>query len=379
MTNLSRQVTRIPHPGMGLKDFVHAYAAQPKPRRRSDNARKAAAQSATSLHRMTDDQLRAERIRLDDAYGERPAHEWELIYRHSPQRPHLPELALQRSTGPLSHPEDALPEEFRRRARILAERGQSDADHDARSAAGLVSISTSQNSQCLNGNRRKVIIPSALRLSMLRKRVRWVGSYYRDHEVGRPSLLTLTYREVKGWDAKHVSVCLDHIRKWLAKRGHKLRYVWVAELQERGAVHFHAVIWLPRGLTLPKPDKQGWWKHGSTNIKWARKPVGYLTSYISKLQTKNGGFPKGLRLHGSGGLDAHVRATRAWRFLPQWLHVQTSPECRCTRAKGGGWVSRETGEWFESPYFMTGFSFLPGVGRVVQITRKEGVTHHAEN
>ena len=284
-------------------------------------------------------------------FGEHSAYPWELVQRHSPQRPLLPHLALQRTTGPLSHPEDAQPEMRAMRAKRAAR-------------SGLVSLSTS-------GTRHE-ISPIDVRLTGLRKRVRWVGNYYRDCNAGKPAMLTLTYAKEDAWDARHVSECLRHIRQHLKRKGHTLRYVWVAELQQRGAVHFHVVIWLPRGITLPKPDKQGWWKHGSTNIKWATKAVGYLMKYVSKLTSKGGGFPKGLRLHGAGGLESAVRATRTWRFLPTWLHVLVSPECKVTRAKGGGWVSRATGELFESPYIMTGFSFVPGVGRVVHITRREG-------
>lgn len=316
-----------------------------------------------AMHRASD----AECERMSDAYGEPPAKPWELVHRHHPLRATFPDYAANLTTGAAAHPEDADPLEYARRQRIRdsrAEYVERTEEHDARSAAsGLVSLSTS--------HKPLRISTVAMRLSMLRKRIRWTANYFRNYHAGRPALLTLTYREANGWDAKHVSSCLNHIRNWMKRKGgHKLSYVWVAELQERGAVHFHAVVWLPRGLTLPKPDKQGWWKHGFTNIKWARKPVGYLTKYISKLTTKGGGFPKGLRLHGSGGLDFEVRQTRTWRFLPNWLHVQTTPAMRMARALGGGWVSRETGEVFDSPFCMIGFKFVPGVGRVVHIIRR---------
>lgn len=168
----------------------------------------------------------------------------------------------------------------------------------------------------------------------------------------RTAMLTLTYRWTFGWRPRHINEMLAHCRKWLARRGWPLRYVWVAELQARGAVHYHIVIWLPRGLTLPKPDKQGWWPHGSTRIEWARKPVGYLTKYATKgFDTE---FPKGLRLHGRGGLDQEQRDRVSWWLLPRYVREYfTEVGARVARAGRfggiyGGWMERTTGEWIPS-------------------------------
>lgn len=217
-----------------------------------------------------------------------------------------------------------------------------------------------------SGNRLEVI---ADRISAMRKRVRWVGNYFRSHVEGRVAMLTLTYEDATAWDGRHVSDLLMHIRKWLKRKGYPFRYVWVAELQKRGAVHYHICIWLPRGLTLPKPDKQGWWPHGFTNIKWAKKAVAYCLKYVSKLESKDVRFPRGMRLHGSGGLDADVRAVKTWTFFPKWLHQQTCPDLKVSRVQGGGWVSRVTGEVFKSPFKVLYFVFRPGVGRVAIIER----------
>jgi hypothetical protein len=162
----------------------------------------------------------------------------------------------------------------------------------------------------------------------------------------RAVLLTLTYRDVGGWSGRHVSDLLWHCRKWAHRRRIKLGYVWTAELQKRGAVHYHVVLWLPRGLTLPKPDKQGWWRHGSTRIEWARKPVGYLCKYASK-GDESQTLPRGLRLHGRGGLDPAQRLTVSWWLLPRYVREAFGIDDRATRAPGGGWVSRLTGEWLE--------------------------------
>lgn len=167
----------------------------------------------------------------------------------------------------------------------------------------------------------------------------------------RTAMLTLTYRQVGEWSPHHISDLLRHIRNWLKRRGHRLRYVWVAELQQRGALHYHALLWLPRGLTLPKPDKQGWWPHGSTRIEWARKPVGYLAKYASKLDSKSGiGFPSGARLHGRGGLEELGRSVAQWFNLPTWAREICDLAGRAMRVKGIGLVERTSGVCLPTPW-----------------------------
>lgn len=164
-----------------------------------------------------------------------------------------------------------------------------------------------------------------------------------------PLLVTLTYREINGWAAKHVSDCVERIRLWGIRQNVEIPYVWVSELQKRGAVHYHVVLWLPRRLHLPSPDRAGWWKHGMTNVKRCTSPVGYLLKYASK--GSDGQFPKGLRLFGSGGLTAAGRAVRSWLCLPTWLHEQIRTGfARVLRLPGGLWLVEATGELFRSPY-----------------------------
>jgi len=158
-------------------------------------------------------------------------------------------------------------------------------------------------------------------------------------------LITLTYREVDGWRNRDVSECLKRMRQWAARKGVELGYVWTAELQKRGAVHYHIVCWLPPGLSMPKPDKQGWWAHGMTRIERARRPVGYLVKYASKGDDVEQ-FPRGLRLHGRGGLDRQQRRVVGWWLLPRYVRAvfaQLGTVVR--RAPGGGWFEVATGEW----------------------------------
>jgi hypothetical protein len=161
----------------------------------------------------------------------------------------------------------------------------------------------------------------------------------------RAVLLTLTYREIAGWRPKHISTLTNHLRTWAARRGFPLAYLWTSELQKRGAVHYHLVLWLPKGVSLPKPDKQGWWPHGMTNIAWARKPVGYLAKYASKGDSVTE-FPRGLRLHGRGGLNLEQRRFVSWWLLPRYVREHFSTVGTVVRrAFGGGWYEPSTMEW----------------------------------
>lgn len=128
----------------------------------------------------------------------------------------------------------------------------------------------------------------------------------------KPWLFSLTYRDVNGWKPEHITIFLNRVRAHLARRQFKLTYVWVAELQKRGALHYHVIIWLPSGFRLPKVGRSGWWPHGFTDQKMAEKGVGYLMKYISKDETKHK-YPKGVRIYGYGGVDVFVR--RKVRFF----------------------------------------------------------------
>lgn len=215
-------------------------------------------------------------------------------------------------------------------------------------AAGLVELVTSQTWNPLDPeNQRKKRLSRMRRATLNGGDQITSGLQLRGFRY-KSAMVTLTYRPEVLWDTKHVSGFLDHCRKYLARRGFPLLYVWVAELQQRGAVHYHVVLWLPKGITLPKPDKQGWWKHGSTRIEWARRPVAYLAKYTSKGEDVRK-FPRGLRLHGRGGLILSQRRVVSWWLLPRYVrdhfpHVGS----HVTRVIGGGWVSHETGEWLEA-------------------------------
>lgn len=164
----------------------------------------------------------------------------------------------------------------------------------------------------------------------------------------------MTYAEVDGYTPRHISEFMHCVRQWLKRRGvSSIRYTWVLELQRRGAPHYHVLFWLPRGLSLPKPDKQGWWKHGSTRIEWVRRAVAYIAKYASKAHgpEEAQALPKGARIMGSGGLSQEGKRERRWWVSPYWVR-QRWPEAEYDvfPAVGGGWVARAIGDWCASPW-----------------------------
>lgn len=158
------------------------------------------------------------------------------------------------------------------------------------------------------------------------------------------AMVTLTYAPEHEWEPCHIVQFIKAIREYLRRRGHALRYVWVAELQKRGALHYHVLLQLPKGITLPKPDKRGWWPHGMTKIEWARHALGYLAKYASK-GTTDDRFPKGARISGAGGLSQEAKRIKRWWLSPSYVREAFGEQANPFRASGGGWLDRLSGEW----------------------------------
>ena len=130
--------------------------------------------------------------------------------------------------------------------------------------------------------------------------------------------VTLTYAPDQRWCGRDVSAFIKRVRDYYRYRGWRLVYFWVAELQERGAVHYHVILFVPKGHILPKPDQQGWWRKGFTNIMSVRSFASYLAKYLQKVESDGKGiwFPKGLRIYGYGGMDYFERGM----YRVGWLH-----------------------------------------------------------
>lgn len=139
----------------------------------------------------------------------------------------------------------------------------------------------------------------------------------------RKTFITLTYRDGGDWQRRHISEFLDNLRKWLGTRSARLMYAWVAELQKRGALHYHLIVWVPRRLRLPRPDSSGWWPHGMSNIDTARNPVGYMVKYATKTRPEDlARLKKGVRLHGNGGHSPVSRVQLRETLAPWWMRQE---------------------------------------------------------
>lgn len=253
-------------------------------------------------------------------------------------------------------------------------------EQEARSASGLVSVSTTcrSGSAVVDFAENTITVDRhASRCTRLRKSLGVAAKAL--HNAGPMNqqvwMQTLTYRGDNGnWRPEHISRYLDAMRKWhYARTGCKsMRYAWVAELQQRGVIHYHVVVWLAGGLTPPKADT-AWrrldrrgnvhheppmWPHGMSNRLKAVAPVAYVMKYASKIESKNvGSFPHGARIHGCGGLDQTGRACRRWVLWPAYVQGNASVSDGFRPAVGGGYSNAETGELLLPEFAPTGGGF----------------------
>lgn len=166
----------------------------------------------------------------------------------------------------------------------------------------------------------------------------------------RRTFITLTYRNEDDWQAGHISAFRDRLRQWCKRQGFKCRFVWVAELQKRGALHYHMLVWVPRRCMVPKPDRRGWWSHGSTNIKEAQHAVSYIAKYASKTTPDQAAkYPKGARMHGAGGLDPDSRRHIRYWQSPLWVRDALTGRADIRKVQGG-YCDKFTGEFLPSPW-----------------------------
>lgn len=231
---------------------------------------------------------------------------------------------------------------------------QLQADNSApRSGAGLVPYSTSDTASFVSVSNLEA------RLRRMKHHVRTAGrlvaeTMARTGRQWRAVFVTLTYREGVVWESRHVADYFKNLRTWAGRHGFVPGYVWVAEMQKRGAIHYHACIWIPRGLQLPWPDRKirPWWPHGSSNVQSVRRnAVGYLMKYVSKgPYGSDPDFPRGARICGSGGLDKLAADEFHYWRLPRYVRQNIRIGERCTRARGGGWVRRSDGRIWRSDY-----------------------------
>lgn len=165
----------------------------------------------------------------------------------------------------------------------------------------------------------------------------------------RAVALTLTYRNAAAFSRKHISAFLDRVRSALKRMGYSLPYAWVLECARQ--LHYHLLVWLPRGYTLDPAKLSKWWPWGSTWVASCRS-VKAWGRYMAKFDS-TAKLPKGARLYGYGGLDEDGKLAVSRAALPRWLLVLLPAGHRARRCPGGGWVDIVTGEIYRSPYVWT--------------------------
>lgn len=223
---------------------------------------------------------------------------------------------------------------------------------------GLVHSSTSDTrrvSFTLDGDRIR-----ALRL----KKSIITGARLHDQEAQKGStrgawyMLTTTYGKAGDRSPRDISELLKRIRGFFDRavriryRGHRprFRYLWVGELTRAGVPHYHVLIWIPKGIFIPKADKRGWWPHGHTQIQKARNAVGYLAKYASKWSgDMAAAFPKGFRTHGVGGLNDESKRELRWWKAPTDAREALGTLADIRKALGG-YVDKLTGDYWPSPW-----------------------------
>lgn len=199
----------------------------------------------------------------------------------------------------------------------------------------------------------------ALRISRLRKTIYNTGLSFESEVVPyrqQVKMITLTYRPGEEWSNRDISMFIAAMKAWVRRKGYKLRYCWVMELQQRGAPHYHVLVWLPLGLRVPFVDRRGWWKKGSSNICLARKKTGYLMKYVSKCTDLPPGvkFPKGARIYDVGGLTKEMRRVNRYWKASSALRNLCGAYADFRRVVGGV-VDRVSGSFFPSLYRLIGF------------------------
>lgn len=111
----------------------------------------------------------------------------------------------------------------------------------------------------------------------------------------RMVMVLLTYAGIEDYQPGHINLYIKDLKRRLGNG--LITFAWVAEIQDRGAVHYHMILLVRRGTKIPLPDKSGMWKYGLSGIHTARTPW-YLAKYTGKEHQKDlARYPKSCRLY----------------------------------------------------------------------------------
>ena len=77
---------------------------------------------------------------------------------------------------------------------------------------------------------------------MVLSKTSWANFLQKETKGSSLWMVTLTYAGVDDWRPNHIREFMQAFRKLYKKK--LVGYAWVAELQERGAVHYHVMVYL---------------------------------------------------------------------------------------------------------------------------------------
>ena len=141
----------------------------------------------------------------------------------------------------------------------------------------------------------RVIDTNKSRYDRLRHRVKSTCDILAEIPNARLMMVGLTYKPGLDYQPNDIRDYMSKVKRKLGDR--LLGYVWVAELQARGTMHYHVLLYLKKGTLLPLPDKSGMWPHGSSSVCTAKSPY-YVLAYTKKAYQKDyDKFPVGARAY----------------------------------------------------------------------------------
>ena len=162
----------------------------------------------------------------------------------------------------------------------------------------------------------------------------------------------LNYKPGKTWKQRDITDYIEKVKNYVGSENF-VSYAWVAEMQKRLEVHYHAeIITTKTCRKVPMPDKKGHWKSGGSNRdEVSCVSINYLTSDYMKKKEQKSHYPKGIRIYSVWLNEKYFDATDFWALrsvsYPCWLVENINnaglinPKIR--RAAGGGWLVKPIG------------------------------------
>lgn len=181
------------------------------------------------------------------------------------------------------------------------------------------------------------------RLKMWEKIIKTAAEFLpiRAYQIG------LSYKPGNTWKEHDISDYIKNVMDYTGRENF-VGYSWVAEMQKRAEVHYHAeIITVEACRKIPMPDKKGHWENGSSSRKEVSYiEINYLTSEYMRKKEQKSNYPKGIRVHSTWLNSKYFDAVDYWALrsvsYPDWLVDKINNAGLINpiikRAKGGGFI-----------------------------------------